>query len=478
MIYSTPQFLALLILTMLAYQLAKGRTGRSTVLLVSSTLFYAWSGWVDLLVLQLVMLASWLTVFFGKMYPRRRKAFTAAGIALIVAHLVFWKYTPWLFGWSWVAPLGISFYTLQKIGYLVDVFKGRAEPLRFREYLLFNGFFAQLVAGPIARARALAPQLSRLSPIEPRNLAGGSALFMLGFAKKLVIADNLGVFVDKVFARPHFFGRFELVFAVVAFTCQLWADFSAYTDMGRGAARIFGIELPENFLSPFLSRGPSEFWRRWHITLSEWIRDYVFVPLWSRHRSRLGGALVLLSTLAIAGLWHGADWIFVVYGLYWGTLLVLEHYWRGTRLYLSTYRNLPSWVRWALALPAMFCLLLVSRLLFRAGNFERLGGYLSALEHPGPFTVVNLELFVALVAVSILFQVATYRSLEPGAQPLWRQASERASRKVRQRLEEPRAPVGSLGFALGAALGLVLVASLTLSLAHSSRVFIYWSPLR
>jgi alginate O-acetyltransferase complex protein AlgI len=476
-IYSTPQFLALLVLTILAYQSVGGRAGRSAVLLAGSTLFYAWSGWVDLLILQLVMLGSWLTVFFGSLYPRHRKAFTVAGIALIVAHLVFWKYTPWLFGWKWVAPLGISFYTLQKIGYLVDVYQGRAERLRFRDYLLFNGFFAQLVAGPIARARSLAPQLMRLAPIEPRNLAGGAGLFMLGFAKKLAIADNLGVLVDKVFAQPHFFGRFELVFGVVAFTCQLWADFSAYTDMGRGAARIFGIELPENFLSPFLSRGPSEFWRRWHITLSEWIRDYVFFPLWSRHRSRSGGALVLLVTMALAGLWHGADWIFVAYGLYWGALLVLEHYWRRTPIYLSTYRSLPAWAQWGLSLPTMFSLLLISRLLFRAGSFGRLGEYLKALEHPGPFTVVNLELFVALVGASILIQVATYRSLQPGALPLWRQVSDGIVSKVRRRLEGPRAPVGALGFALGAGLGLVLAASLVLSLARSSRAFVYWLPL-
>src|SRR6185295_14430513 len=211
-----------------------------------------------------------------------------------LAHLVTWKYLPWLLNWKSVVPLGISFYTLQKIGYLADVYRGKSKPISLRQYLLFNGFFAQLIAGPITRASVLIAQLERLEPLRKSNLMTGAGLFALGFFKKVIIADNLGVFVDRVFGHVPGHGRIELLLAVIAFTSQLWADISGYTDMGRGAAKMFGIELPENFASPFLSRGPSEFWRRWHITVSEWFRDCLFTPLWTRYQSVIGGGLVLV----------------------------------------------------------------------------------------------------------------------------------------------------------------------------------------
>jgi hypothetical protein len=247
--------------------------------------------------------------------------------------------------------------------------------------------------------------------------------------------------------------------------------------MGRGAARIFGIDLPENFLSPFLARGPMEFWKRWHITLSEWIRDYLFIPLWMRHQSWLGGGFVLLLTMLFAGLWHGAEWTFALYGFYWGSLILLEHLWRKSALYRKGYLRFPVWVRWGSALALMFPLTVLSRLLFRAGSLERLGSYLDALiSHPGSYGSAQLSLVGILIGTTFFMQVAGWRSLEPGSRPLWRRLYDQTvGRSFEGRRWSPL-EVGAAGAALGIALAVAFVGSVSLSLSSSpSRPFIYWS---
>ena len=176
-------------------------------------------------------------------------------------------------------PVGISFFTLQSIAYMVDYSRGQTEFVSLPVYALFKSFFAQLLAGPIVRGSQLNPQLKVLRRAEPAEISLGVSLFVLGFVKKMVVADRVAYFVDAVFSSPQNFGRYALLKALLGYTVQIWADFSGYTDMGRGAALILGIRLPENFLSPYFSQSPSEFWRRWHITLSTWITDYIFTPL-------------------------------------------------------------------------------------------------------------------------------------------------------------------------------------------------------
>ncbi|HUP58044.1 MAG TPA: MBOAT family O-acyltransferase [Bdellovibrionota bacterium] len=477
MIYSSPEFFALLASTVIAYGAASSQRARFGVLLLSSTLFYAWAGWVDFLIFELVMLVSWLTVALASEFPARRKQLITLGIALIVAHLVTWKYSPWILGFRWVVPLGISFYTLQKIAYLVDVYRGTAKPISLRQYLLFNGFFAQLIAGPITRASVLIPQLESLAPLRSSNLRAGAGLFAIGFFKKIVIADNLGVFVDSVFEHPIEHGRLELGLAVVAFTSQLWADFSGYTDMGRGAARIFGIELPENFLSPFFARGPSEFWRRWHITLTEWIRNYLFIPLWTRHQTALGGGLVLVVTMVLAGLWHGADWLFVIYGLYWGALLWAEHRWRQTSVFRSGFVRLPTWMRWVTSVCLMYSLTVFSRLLFRSGNLDRLREFARAWAlRIDAAPELSLGPVFLLIFFSFAYQAATYRSIERSSRPLWQIACERWLGSAPRRREWMGLAVGAIGIILGVSLFLAVEPSGTLSsLQSSTRPFIYFT---
>ncbi|MBI3288271.1 MAG: MBOAT family protein [Elusimicrobia bacterium] len=285
-----------------------------------------------------VFLASWLAAASAQRWPRWRRPWIYAGVSIMAAHLCFWKYAPSVvaaiqracpafWGGAKLAlplPLGISFFTLQGIAYLVDYERGDAKFMSLREYILFKSFFAQLIAGPITRARELLPQLEHLTRPSEADLADGLALFSLGLLKKLVIADRMDLVADAVFSSPGQFGRAALLAGLVGYAVQIWADFSGYTDMGRGCARMLGIRLPENFLSPYLARSPSEFWRRWHITLSEWIRDYIYKPLGGGRGGPARALGVLVLTMAVSGLWHGSSLTFLLWGLYHAGLLAVE----------------------------------------------------------------------------------------------------------------------------------------------------------
>ena len=220
-------------------------------------------------------------------------------------------------------PVGISFYTFQAMSYTVDVFRGE---LRARRSLLdvavFISFFPHLVAGPIQRASFLLPQVEGARRFSIEKAASGFYLMVWGFFKKLVIADNVGVIANKVFALSD--PSFEILWAgVFAFAIQIYADFSAYTDIARGSSRWLGFELTQNFDHPYMARNPADFWRRWNISLSTWFRDYVYIPLGGSRAAEWKWARNVMVTFLLSGLWHGASWNYVLWGLYHGVLLVL-----------------------------------------------------------------------------------------------------------------------------------------------------------
>jgi len=273
------------------------------------------------------------------------------GISVMALHLFFWKYAPrlsgevikiypdFLGGNKLILPLpvGISFFTLQGIAYLIDFARGAASFIPFKEYTLFKSFFAQLVAGPIVRVHELLPQLRKLRTPSLDDISIGLSFFCMGFFKKIMIADRCAPLVNQAFANPGAFSRQNLIIAVLGYAAQIWADFSGYTDMGRGVARILGIHLPENFLSPYLEKSSSEFWTRWHITLSQWIRDYIYIPMGGNRGSRFHSSLTLLAAMAISGVWHGANWTFLIWGLYHGLLLIGQRAirWSGLQSFIN-----------------------------------------------------------------------------------------------------------------------------------------------
>jgi alginate O-acetyltransferase complex protein AlgI len=219
------------------------------------------------------------------------------------------------FGFSYVLPVGISFFTFQSLSYTIDFYFGNVSRERnFLRFATFVCFFPQLMAGPIERARQLLPQLREFPPIRLQNFTDGSSLFLVGLFKKLALANYLALYVERVYDNPKAFGAPALMLATFAFAWQIFFDFSGYTDMARGVARLLGFNLVLNFNNPYLATGLGDFWTRWHISLSTWFRDYVYIPLGGNQRGVLNTYRNLLVTFLLSGLWHGAAWTFFIWG--------------------------------------------------------------------------------------------------------------------------------------------------------------------
>ena len=287
-----------------------------------------------------------------------------------------------------ILPIGISFYTFQSLGYVIDVYTKRTTARRsLIDTALFISFFPQLVAGPIERASALLPQFERRRNFDADRTASGISLLAWGLFKKLVIADNVGMIVDSIFSTTQP-GAALLWVGVLAFGIQILADFSGYTDIARGSARLLGIELSLNFRHPWLAKSPADFWRRWHITLSSWLRDYVYIPLGGSRNGRYSNATTLIVTFVLGGLWHGAAWNFVLWGLLHAALILI---WRAAR-------KLKFQAPTLLATLITFFVISASWLLFREGDVIYIGDNIFD-------SIGELKLAVALGATSLIYSL-------------------------------------------------------------------------
>jgi alginate O-acetyltransferase complex protein AlgI len=242
--------------------------------------------------------------------------------------LLAWAHTGWLlpspatlmpYGFKYLLPVGISFFTFQSLSYTIDFYLGNvARERNFLRFATFVCFFPQLMAGPIERARHLLPQYQAFPPIGLQNFTDGASLFLVGLFKKLALANYLSYYVERVYNRPANFGAPALLMATFAFAWQIYCDFSGYTDMARGIAKVMGFNLVLNFRNPYLATGIGEFWTRWHISLSSWFRDYVYIPLGGNRHGKFITYRNLLITFAVSGIWHGASWTFLIWGLLHG----------------------------------------------------------------------------------------------------------------------------------------------------------------
>jgi D-alanyl-lipoteichoic acid acyltransferase DltB (MBOAT superfamily) len=220
------------------------------------------------------------------------------------------------YGWSYVLPVGISFFTFQSMSYTIDFYLGKvARERNILRFATFVCFFPQLMAGPIERAKHLLPQFQQAPPFRVRNLTDGMSLFLVGLFKKLALADFLAMYVQPVYDNPHAYAASALVMATFAFAWQIFFDFSGYTDMARGLARMMGFNLILNFNNPYLATGLGDFWSRWHISLSTWFRDYVYIPLGGSRHGTLNTYRNLFITFLVSGIWHGANWTFAIWGI-------------------------------------------------------------------------------------------------------------------------------------------------------------------
>jgi D-alanyl-lipoteichoic acid acyltransferase DltB (MBOAT superfamily) len=265
-------------------------------------------------------------------------------------------------------PVGISFYTLQSVGYLLDVYRGNVEPEKHLGFFaLFTAFFAKLAAGPIERAGHLIPQFREIHSLDTARLFSGLRLMLWGMFKKVVIADRLAVYVNAVFGDPGGHTGWTIVIATLFSAAHIYSDFSGYSDIAVGVARLFGLELIQNFRQPYLASSVSDFWRRWHVSLSSWLRDYVYIPLGGSRVARWRRDLNVLIVFLVSGLWHGADWTFVLWGALHGLYIVLEG--RGKSIFdrlARVFRLEHTAVRAAIGIVTTFLLVSFSWIFFYA----------------------------------------------------------------------------------------------------------------
>jgi alginate O-acetyltransferase complex protein AlgI len=389
-------------------------------MLAASYVFYAAAGWRFCFLLAGVTLANQTAavLLHRTEDERRRRLLVGAAVAIDLGALGIFKYYSF-FVQQWAnllgdlglglplplltiaLPVGVSFFTFQAISYVLDVKRRQVEPAGMLDFAVYLSFFPHLVAGPIVRAREFLPQLAQ--PRDPRRVAVGSglALIALGVVKKVVIADFLArTLVDPVFAVPQAYGAPDVVLAAYGYTAQIYCDFSGYTDMAIGLALLLGYVFPQNFRSPYRATGFRDFWRRWHMTLSRFLRDDLYIPLGGNRHGRLLTYRNLMLTMVLGGLWHGAAWTFVLWGAFHGCGLVAEHALAG-RL------RLPAWLRWLIT----FHLIVFSWVLFRSPSLADVGTFLARLGVPGAATLWSAPVLIAIVLV-IGLQLLPPRPLE------------------------------------------------------------------
>jgi alginate O-acetyltransferase complex protein AlgI len=343
MIFNSKDFLLFIIVFFLMFGIVPNKK-KNLFILGASYFFYGYWKWQFLSLILLSTLIDYVCGLYIYKYINlpKKKIFLCISIFSNLGILVFFKYfnfflnnintTFELFGISTslthlniILPMGISFYTFQSLSYSIDVYRGSVRPTKnFTVFALYVSYFPQLVAGPIERASKLLPQLLKERQYSIENLNSGLSLIILGLFKKCVIADNLALIANTIFNSPETFSGSITWIGMYAFAFQIYGDFSGYTDIARGISRMLGIDLMLNFKNPYFAQNPSDFWRRWHISLSQWLRDYLYIGLGGNKGSKLKTYRNLMLTMTLGGLWHGASWNFIFWGVYHGGLLILH----------------------------------------------------------------------------------------------------------------------------------------------------------
>lgn len=387
---------------------------RVHLLLVASYVFY---GWWDFRFLTLIAISTLTDFYVGKALSRedrvtRRRQFLAVSVVTNLGLLAFFKYwgffvdsaaallselgaDPNLPFLSVVLPVGISFYTFQTLSYTIDIYRGSLEPeTSLSRFALFVAFFPQLVAGPIERASNLLPQIRNL-PVRVSQVAWGDSatLILRGLFRKVVIADGVAPLVNQVFGTPTRFGGLTIAFAVIGFSLQIYGDFAGYTDIARGTAKLFGVDLMENFRAPYFARSFSDFWHRWHISLSTWLRDYLYIPLGGSRSSAAATYRNLMITMVLGGLWHGAGWGFLLWGALHGMYVAVERAFRERAERSGRDAHMRQ-------LPTIFVFLIVSLtwIPFRSPTFSNAVDVFTGLFRP----VDGQQLLAAPVVLALL----------------------------------------------------------------------------
>ena len=392
MLFQSVEFAIFLIVTFSAFwAISDRRNPRTLLLLLASYVFYSFSEipYVGLLVYSSVLDWNCGNRIHAATDQRTKRRWLTLSLVGNLGVLGYFKYTDWgieslnllfdrlgvetsLETLNLIIPVGISFYTFQTLSYTLDIYRGQLKPARnLLDFAMFVAFFPQLVAGPIVRAADFLPQLELRPRLDRERFMNGLWRIANGLVKKVVLADQIGAYlVDPVYEAPDAYGPLFHAAAILGFLFQIYYDFSGYSDLAIGVGRLFGFDLPENFNGPFKSRSVSEFWRRWHMTLSFWVRDYVFYPLMGKRgiRSRVRLSVSIMTTMVVIGLWHGASVLWLLYGVLQGAVMIVE---QNVTLKRRRNHKTPTWLAGLQWLATFVFIALVSGFCIRARTWDQ-----------------------------------------------------------------------------------------------------------
>ncbi len=409
MLFNSLPFLVFIALFLPAYFISRGKS-RLMLCLAGSYFFYAcW----DYRFLSLIVLSTVIDFVLGLKISetenqRKRKHFLWISVAMNLGVLAFFKYFNF-FTDSFmnlmntmgieasfntlhiILPVGISFYTFQSMSYSIDLYRRKIDVesnfLRFATYI---AFFPQLVAGPIVRASDLLPQFRKDHPFDWNNFTMGLGQVLVGFFKKVAVADSLALVVDQIFAGPAGFSSLNLVIGVIFYSFQIYCDFSGYSDIAIGLARMMGFHFPMNFRTPYFSKNFSEFWTRWHISLSSWLRDYLYISLGGNRKGTFMTYRNLMITMLLGGLWHGASWAFVFWGFLHGMYLVVQRLASPVVTRLEDALSIPDWLRNVYSIALVYFLTCFAWIYFRSPDFETANAIISGIVALEGTTLINM----------------------------------------------------------------------------------------
>lgn len=419
------EFILFFIILLVAMKISKGIKAHHIILLIASYTFYAMGDLKFLALLFGVSLLMWYLAKYIEKNKGTKKAKTGliVGVVADVLVLGIFKYFNFftesfsqLFGFSHttlniVLPLGISFYIFQSISYIADVYTEKVKSEKsLTEIMLYIGFFPQIVSGPIVKAHDFLPQLKVDHEITRENLSWGIQKFASGLFKKIVIADRLGVSVDAVFSAPSAYSGMTLAITVLIYAMQIYYDFSGYSDMAIGVARMLGFDLGKNFNLPYLAKNPSDFWRRWHISLSSWFRDYVYIPLGGSRKGKFRTYLNLFITMLLSGLWHGASWAFVFWGACHAFASVVHKFFTDIKKKTGELKNTTAKkVVGALSILLTFSVIYFLYIPFRASDLSeamliigRIFSWSNGINYVYVFGIIFAVFLVAVEIISVI----------------------------------------------------------------------------
>lgn len=435
----------------LLIELIRHHFWQQVILIIASYFFYWWSGSIHVLLLLFVTITSYFCGYklFKAETKKLKRVWLIIGITIPLAVLAYFKYVDWgivqinsllsvcgvdgsipVLGIA--LPIGISFFTFQALSYVIDIYlkKIEHEP-KFYRYLLFIAFFPALVAGPIVRASEFLPQLKNKIHISGENIQIGVTLILWGLFKKMVIADNVAGYVNTVYSNPAGASSIAIILGTILFAIQIYCDFSGYAHIAIGTARIFGFKLPENFNMPYFAHNVQDFWNRWHMTLSRFIKDYIYYPLTHSlllsNRRRFKNRKVrnkanewaiyisLIIAMFLCGLWHGAGWTFIIWGVYYGVLMALHVFLTRSTKLGEKFKFLDSNPGLLLKILGTNLLFILGGFIFRANSLEDLGTCIQKIVF-FDFSFTTLTMAAVIFGIVLIIAAFILMSIKPAAE--------------------------------------------------------------